>query len=50
MFLAVPLSRLALSLGPAEECVLVFAILTLIAHRLHGLEGHCRGPLPGGHI
>ena len=31
MLLAVPLSRLALSLGPAEEAVLVFAILTLIA-------------------
>lgn len=35
MFLAVPLSKLALSLGPAEECVLVFAILTLVA----GLSG-----------
>ena len=35
MFLAVPLSRIALSLGPAEECVLVFAILTLVA----GLSG-----------
>jgi putative tricarboxylic transport membrane protein len=34
-FLAVPLSKLALSLGPAEECVLVFAILTLVA----GLSG-----------
>jgi putative tricarboxylic transport membrane protein len=31
MLLAVPLSRLALSLGPAEEAVLIFAILTLIA-------------------
>ena len=35
MFLAVPLSKLALSLGPSQECVLVFAILTLIA----GLSG-----------
>jgi putative tricarboxylic transport membrane protein len=35
MFMAVPLSRLALSLGPSEECVLVFAILTLVA----GLSG-----------
>lgn len=35
MFLAVPLSRFALSLGPAEEAVLVFAILTLVA----GLSG-----------
>src|SRR5690606_11330926 len=31
MFMAVPLTRFALSLGPAEEAVLVFAILTLVA-------------------
>ncbi len=39
MFLAVPLSKFALSLGPSEECVLVFAILTLVAHLYESRAG-----------